>query len=67
MVKSNYHGVDAVGSKFSFLYKKKSGIKRKVFVVVISNVYNLKLVLAKLLVLANVFISWFFVAAMIFK
>lgn len=79
MVKSNYHGVDAVGSKFSFLYKKKSGIKRKVFVVVISNVYNLKLVLAKLLVFSEkgmvhqnsaevyFFISWFFVAAMIFK
>ena len=81
MVKSNYHGedADAKGSHFSFLYKKISGIKRKVFVVVISNVYNLKLVLAKLLVFnekgkthqnsseVNFFISWFFVAAMIFK
>ena len=48
MVKSNYHGEDAKGSHFSFLYKKKSGIKRKVFVVVISNVYNLKFVIGSL-------------------
>ena len=50
MVKSNYHGedADAKGSHFSFLYKKKSGIKRKVFVVVIGNVYNLKFVIGSL-------------------